>query len=268
MKSNMKFSVGAFLIVSVAIAAGTLFYLDRQEVLPVPGTLPVQVKSNEVVAPNVEEPRNVSANSSAPAQIPAKNPVSSDTVLSNAGTASSSIIDGLISIQTSFSEKLALINQLQAAGGLDQAIAELKQRAAVNPDDPEIPTALGELNLGKIPATQDFSEKAILGREADQYFNAALSVDPANWDAQFVKASALSGWPTELNKDPEVIQQLSSLIEQQQTMTPQAQFARTYILLGDEYQKLGQSDNARQAWQLGAQKFPDDSELRKRIAHP
>jgi hypothetical protein len=41
-----------------------------------------------------------------------------------------------------------------------------------------------------------------------------------------------------------VIQQLSSLIDQQEKITPQPQFAQTYVLLGDEYQALGQPAKA------------------------
>ena len=74
---------------------------------------------------------------------------------------------------------------------MDQAIGDLKQRAADNPNDAEIPAALGEAYLNKFPV-QDPQEGAILGLEADQSFNAALKIDPANWYAQFFKAEAMS----------------------------------------------------------------------------
>jgi tetratricopeptide (TPR) repeat protein len=108
----------------------------------------------------------------------------------------------------------------------------------------------------------------ILAMQADQSFDAALKIDPSNWEAQFVKASALAGWPVGLNKGPEVIQQLSSLIDQQETMTPQPQFAQAYVLLGDQYQKAGHLDYAHATWQLGAQKYPNDPTLQKRISNP
>jgi hypothetical protein len=65
-----------------------------------------------------------------------------------------------------------------------------------------------------------------------------------------------------------VIQQLSSLIDQQEKMTPQPQFAQTYVLLGDEYQALGQPDKAQGTWLLGAQQFQNDPKLQKRISSP
>jgi lipoprotein NlpI len=69
-----------------------------------------------------------------------------------------------------------------------------------------------------------------------------------------------------MNKGQEVVQQLSGLIDQQQTMTAQPQFANTYVLLGDEYQKLGQNDYAAATWKLGLSQFPMDSGLQKRTA--
>ena len=104
--------------------------------------------------------------------------------------------------------------------------------------------------------------------QADQSFNRALGLDPANWEAQFFKAAALSRWPPEMNKSPEVIQQFSNLIDQQEAMPPQPQFAQTYVLLGDQYKKTGQPDYAVQTWRLGLAKFPGDSTLQRRIAQP
>jgi hypothetical protein len=51
-------------------------------------------------------------------------------------------------------------------------------------------------------------------------------------------------------------------------MMPQLQFGRTYALLDDEYQKLGQQDKAQATWQLGLIKFPGNTTLQKRIANP
>jgi tetratricopeptide (TPR) repeat protein len=142
----------------------------------------------------------------------------------------------------------------------------LKQGAADNPSSPEYPTALGKAYINKLQTVTDFNEQAILAMQADQSFNTALGLDPTDWDAQFFKAASLAHWPAGLNKGPEVIQQLSSLIDQQETLTPQPQFAQTYVLLGDQYQKAGQPDYAVQTWKLGAARFPGDATLQKKIS--
>jgi cytochrome c-type biogenesis protein CcmH/NrfG len=226
-----------------------------------------QAQSEKNIVPNRELPRIVSerANDFEPVATPASSNVPSDA--STNPTASSQAVDTLVSLQTGFDQKQAVLKQLKEAGKLDQVIADLKQRAADNPNSPEIQTALGEAYLYKFPV-QDYNEAAILGMQVDQSFNAALKLDPANWEAQFFKAESLSYWPPELNKGPEVIQRLSSLIDQQETMPPQPQFARTYVLLGEQYQKAGRLDYAKQVWQLGAARFSGDPTLQGKITNP
>jgi tetratricopeptide (TPR) repeat protein len=177
-------------------------------------------------------------------------------------------IEVLVAPQASFQQKQAAWKRLRDAGELDQAITTLKQGAASNPASAEYPTALGEAYINKLQTVHDYHEMSILGMQADQSFNAALKLDPANWEAQFFKAASLAHWPAEMNKGPEVIQRLSTLIDQQEALLPQPQFAQTYLLLGEQYQKAGKPDYAKQVWLLGAAKFPGDATLQKRIANP
>ena len=149
-------------------------------------------------------------------------------------------------------------------------IEALKQGATNNPDSPEYQAALGKANLQKAGIVSrnggSVNELGILGMTADQSFDAALKIDPSNWDAQFYKAVAMSYWPAELNKGDEVTRRFSDLIDQQASQTARPEFALPYIGLGQQYQKLGQNDNAVQAWQAGAAKFPNDTTLQQKLA--
>lgn len=148
---------------------------------------------------------------------------------------------------------------------MDQVIAELKQRAIDDPNNPEIQTALGVGLMNEFPV-QDFNQAATLGMEIDQSFNNALKLDPASWEAQYEKANSMSYWPAAAgDKSPEIIQRLSSLIDQQDTMPQQPEFAKTYVLLGNQYQKQGQTDEALATWALGLAKFPNDTTLQKEM---
>jgi hypothetical protein len=42
-------------------------------------------------------------------------------------------------------------------------------------------------------------------------------------------------------------------------------FAQTYLALGNQYQKMGKTQEAMATWQLGAQKFPSDPALQNKI---
>jgi len=94
----------------------------------------------------------------------------------------------------------------------------------------------------------------------------ALNLDPVNWEARFTKAVGMSYWPAELNKGGEVIEQLRMLIQQQESEDQQPQFARTYLRLGEQYEKAGHADYAAQIWQRGASLFPSNPDLRQKAS--
>jgi tetratricopeptide (TPR) repeat protein len=178
----------------------------------------------------------------------------------------SQLVDTLVSPQATYAQKQEAWKQLRQTGKLDQAIAELEQRMANDPRTAEYPAALGQAYLQKCATIQDVREQGILAMQADKVFDTALSLDPANWEARFTKAVALSYWPANLNKGDEVIQHFLTLEQQQEAVAPQPQFAQTYVWLGDQYQKAGRSDDARAAWQRGAALFPNDEKLQGKLA--
>lgn len=179
-------------------------------------------------------------------------------------------VASLVSPTASFQEREAVWKQLYDLERLDPVIEALKQGATNNPDSPEYLSALGRANLQKAGIVSknggSVNELGILGMTADQNFDNALKIDPANWDAQFFKAVSMSYWPAELNKGDEVVQRFTTLINQQDSEAPRPEFAAPYVALGQEYQKLGQSDNALQTWQAGATKYPNDPTLQQKIA--
>jgi tetratricopeptide (TPR) repeat protein len=275
----MKASTVVLLILGLGIIAGTIFYLERPKASPVLAKPVAAAASNRTLAaapsvaaaaPQPTRPRPVPEDPGDAKPAPVVAPALADAKADDSAgaTAFSRAIDILVSKQSSFQQRQAAWKQLREAGELDQAIAALKQGAADNPASSEYPTALGEAYVYKLQTVRDYHKTAILALQADQSFNTALGLDPANWEAQFFKAASLAHWPPEMNKGPEVIQQLSSLIDQQEAQPPQPQFAQTYVLLGDQYQKAGQPDYALQTWRLGAQKFPGDPTLQNRINHP
>ncbi|PWT89426.1 MAG: hypothetical protein C5B56_07130 [Proteobacteria bacterium] len=175
-------------------------------------------------------------------------------------------VDTLISAQFTHEQKQAAWKQLQDGGKLDQAITALEQRVAGDPTSPEIVAALGHAYIKKCGMLQDVREQAILAMQADKLFDTALGLDPANWEARFTKAVALSYWPANLNKGEEVIQHFETLVQQQEAQAPQPQFAETYAWLGDQYRKAGRAEDARAIWQRGAELFPSNDGLKTKLA--
>ena len=166
----------------------------------------------------------------------------------------------------SFAQKQAAWNGLKNAGQLDEAIHELEQRMANDPQRPEYVAALGEAYMKKCATMTDIREQAILAMQADKTLEKALNLDPSNWEARFTRAVGLSFWPADLNKSPEVVQEFLTLIQQQEVQPKEPQFAQPYIWLGKEYEKAGQAENAAQIWQRGAALFPENKELQNKLA--
>jgi len=197
---------------------------------------------------------------------------SPETVGSEVATRGSSplafqqLMQTLLSPQASFDQKQGVWQQLKDSGKMDLAISDLEQRAASNPNSAEYPAALGQAYLQKAGMLKDIREQGILGMKADQSFDVALNLDPANWDAGFWKAAALSYWPPQLGKGQEVVERFADLIKLQEAQPPQPQFAQTYVLLGEQYQKQGYPDYARQIWQRGAEFFPNNSQLQAKLS--
>jgi len=272
----MRSSLLVFLVVSSALIGGSVVYLCQKKTPTVPPPVVASPSPDATPPP----PEKISASAAPRPQSVVENPppAESPTALvqstaapakSDAAIACSKAVDALLDPHLSATQKTALFQQLRKDGQLDRAIAELQQRALDLPNDPAIPTTLGEAQLNKVRAVRDdggsMNDIAILAMQADQNFNAALKIDPSNYEAQFVKASALYYWPANPQTDNQAVQMLSSLIDQQENMAPQPDFAQAYINLGNQYQKIGQPDKAQATWQFGLGKFPNDPTLRHKV---
>ena len=224
---------------------------------PAAETPPLDASAAEPVKP-------VDAVVSAPANAVA--PGSSASKLSVAA-GFSPLLRTLVSPQATYAQKKAAWKQLRDSQQLDKAIADLEQAVRADPSTAEYPTALAEGYLQKLTTIDDAREKSVLAIRADQSFDQALQVDPTNWEARFVKAVALSYWPESLNKSGEVIDNLVTLMEQQESRPPQPHFVQTYIVLGEQYLKVGYTDDARETYRRGASMFPGDNTLREKLAN-
>ncbi|HEY4414621.1 MAG TPA: hypothetical protein VGO57_02925 [Verrucomicrobiae bacterium] len=270
----MKAFVITVAVVCLTVTAGIIVYLDHQKAAATPvveaPAKPVEAATTDVTTTKTESSVPLASNSNPPPQTVMVAAAAPEAKPDDSANPIHKAVDDLLHAKSA-KEKHELFQALLKSGQLDQAIAELKQRATDNPTDAEIPTTLGEALLNKVrdmhdSGSGDYNEIGILAMQADQSFNAALKIDPSNWEAQFVKASSMYYWPADPARDNDVVQRLTGLVDQQETMATQPQFAQTYTLLGNEYQKIGQPDKAMATWQLGLQKYPGDATLQKKVS--
>jgi tetratricopeptide (TPR) repeat protein len=276
-RNVMKKLIYAILGVAV-IGGGIALSAVRQKNPVVP---PIQARTESAPGPATENnsPVQTAVATPVPAQpVPADTADSKPAVVASATETSAKALDpdikqaieSLLSPQLSHEQRRDILKQLVESGKIDQAISELQQQAANNPNNAALQTALGQacLEKGKTMMQDDIPGGSMLIMQGMKSFDTALSLDPSNWEAAFTKAAVMSHYPAELNQGQAVINQFTQLINQQETQPPQAQFAMSYVLLGDQYQKLGQNDYAQATWQAGAQLFPGDKTLRKRLTQP
>jgi hypothetical protein len=276
----MRTSTVIVSLIGITLVAGAIHHFTRKQVQPAYPSADESVSARPIARPSqsaspAEEPPFIASPDPEPAREAVEIPATTiDVAVDTASgpnqhpTPFSQAIDTLVS-EASFQQKQAAWKQLRDAGQLELAIDALRQGASENPGSAEYPAALGQALLyraGEIAALGGtISEMGILGMQADQSFDAALNLDPTNWEAQFFKATAMSHWPLELNRGEEVIQRLSSLIDQQQALVPEPQFAQAYVALGDQYERMGQPDHAAATWLIGARLFPGNPDLQHRI---
>jgi len=269
-------TIGLLVFVAATCAALILWNKNRHAVEPVAVDRPLSEsspppfasRSETAEAPKIEKPLDQPI-------VPAltnSNPAPTENAASAAaGNELADVIARLISPTTSYGEKQALLNKLRETGKLDEAIAALEKGSAANPGVAQYPATIGEVILQKLAVLArqgaPVNQMGMLGMQADMNFDSALKLEPENWEAQFYKAAAMAHWPAELNKGDEVVSRFSSLIDQQERSVARPEYANTYVLLGDYFQKLGQADRAAGTWQLGIQKFPTDPALRRKLAN-
>lgn len=150
-----------------------------------------------------------------------------------------------------------------AAGALDELLALFQQAAKAAPNDPEAQLQLGNAYLAYL---QQDPTRWQMSTRADSAFDRALELDPNHWEARFTKALSYTFWPDFLGKKPEAMRHFETLLQQQQSLPPEPQHAQTYLYLGNLLEQRGDQDKARKVWQDGAQRHPDNQELRKKLA--
>ena len=149
---------------------------------------------------------------------------------------------------------------------MDEALARLEERAALEPANAEAQYLLGQAYVEKIQDGVDGPTAGELAAKADAAFDQALGADPYHWEARFDKAVSLTYWPPSSGKQGEAVAHFKTLIAQQGPSGSDPKHAQPHILLGSTYQQMGLTDKALEVWQAGAALFPNNAVLAQHVA--
>lgn len=149
-----------------------------------------------------------------------------------------------------------------AAGRMDEVLAKFEALAKADPN-----STTAHLNLARayMAYLQMDQSKWQLSMKADKEYDRVLELDDHHWEARFTKAVSYTFWPDFLGKKKAAIENFEILVKQQELQPPTDQQAQTYLYLGN---LLEASDpaRAREMWQRGAARHPNDAALREKLA--
>ena len=172
----------------------------------------------------------------------------------------------LIDPNATYADRRDLWEKINKAGLLDAVVNATKERADREPNNPDLRVELGNAYLQEVFAATTLT-KGKWAMLADSAFDAALELNPEHWEARFTKAVSLSNWPAFLGKQNLAITEFETLIKQQNAGPKKDEHAQTYLYLGNMYQASGSAAKALEAWQKGAELFPDNQALAAQLAN-
>ncbi len=157
----------------------------------------------------------------------------------------------------------ALWQKLREMGGLDDAVSWFEQMAAAQPGSADAQTDLGAAYVQKLLQATGEQQRIELGKRIDAQFDKALELEPDHWEARFRKAVGLSYGDAVSGRQTEAIAQFERLVAQQTRTTAQPGQSQTYLYLGRLYAQRGDEKKAREVWQQGLARHPNDGELQR-----
>jgi len=104
----------------------------------------------------------------------------------------------------------------------------------------------------------------ILANSALTQFTAALEIEET-WLGLYSRGNSYMYWPTIFGRTPKGIADLEKAIAMSAD-NPQPYQGRAYAALGDGYWRLGNREKMREVWKKGAEIFPADPSLAKRLS--
>lgn len=150
-----------------------------------------------------------------------------------------------------------------AAGRMDEVVAQFEALAKAAPNDTKVQMDLANAYLAHLQMDQS---KWQLSMKADKVFDKVLALDDKHWEARFTKAMSYTFYPDFLGKKPEAISHFETLVQQQESMPVDASQAQTYLYLGNLLEARD-PQKAKEIWQKGARRHPDNADLQKRAGN-
>jgi len=150
---------------------------------------------------------------------------------------------------------------------IQKTIDTLEAEIAKNPQSADLYAALATAYAAKTAyATPPGPEQGNVWAKAEKAYDEAIRLDPEHWQARYGKAFGDSMAPEFVGLRPRAIREFEELVEIQERKPLAPEHAEVYIRLGTLYKDAGNVKKARETWQRGKDRFPDDKRFAEAIA--
>ncbi|MHC4223909.1 MAG: tetratricopeptide repeat protein, partial [Planctomycetota bacterium] len=149
---------------------------------------------------------------------------------------------------------------------IDGLLASIRAAIAKDPENADLHCALATALSAK--AIYDMpmgpAQWKVFG-EASESHKEAIRLDPGHWQARFGKANGESMAPEFVGMRPQAIRQFEELMKIQESRAPAEEHAMVYRRLGSLYRDAGNTEKARQIWERGRERHPQDADLKEAL---
>jgi tetratricopeptide (TPR) repeat protein len=150
---------------------------------------------------------------------------------------------------------------------IGDTIARLEAEIARNPKSADLYAALATAYGAKTAfATPPGPEQGVVWEKAEKAYDEAIRLDPEHWQARYDKAFGDSMAPEFVGLRPRAIRGFEELMRIQETKPVAPEHLEVYVRLGTLLKDAGNVKKARETWQRGLERFPDDRRLVDAIA--
>jgi tetratricopeptide (TPR) repeat protein len=146
----------------------------------------------------------------------------------------------------------------------DRCLAFFEKLLAKNSNAANAYLNYGFAYVDKIPDAGAITQ-VILANNSLTLFTKSLEIRPS-WIGYYTRGNSYLFWPKVFNRTHLGVADLEEAMKMQKADKKRSYHVRVYISLGDGYWKMEQADRAKATWLEGIKQFPDNPQLKARLA--
>ena len=174
------------------------------------------------------------------------------------------ILEGMLAGDFDYDDSTALFARLaKHRGAIDATVAKIEAAIKQDPNNADLHCALATALSAKTAyATPPGPEQGLVWQKTIAAYDKAIELDPDHWNARYGKAFGASMAPEFVGMRPAAIRGFEKLVEIQERQAQRPEHVLVFVRLGALYKSAGNTRRAREVWEQGRLRFPDEKQLK------